>query len=60
MKALTNSDPGIGKAETCRATSMDKAMAKYPRSIKNYPVAYFSFNLKKDKAANRTNTFFNK
>lgn len=52
------SEAGSQKGETCHATSLDKAMAKYPRSYRIYPQEYIECNQKKDKAANRTNTFF--
>jgi cytochrome c553 len=50
--------PGNSKGENCHATSLDKAMAKYPRAIKTMPDEYISFNLKKDRVAKRTNSFF--
>lgn len=49
---------GREKGETCHATGFDKALAKYPRAYKKFPEEYFDFNLKKDKAAQRANTFF--
>ena len=58
INGKAHSDPGIEKGETCRATGLDKAMAKYPRSYKIYPVEYIAFNKKKDKASQRQNTFF--
>ena len=52
-----NSNPGKNKVITCQATQIEKAMAKYPRSIKTAPNEYFSINLKKDLYLNR-NSFF--
>lgn len=57
-KKYGSSTPGSVKGECCHATGLDKALAKYPRSHKTIKTQYVSFNLKKDKAANRTNTFF--
>jgi len=57
-KEGTNSTPGMTKAESCRATALDKAMAKYPRSIKTHTTEYINFNIKKDKHANREFGFF--
>lgn len=54
-KQGTNSTPGISKAETCQATGLDKAMAKYPRSYRTCPVQYTAFYLKKDKMSGRKN-----
>ena len=53
-----SSTPGTSKTETCRATGLDKALAKYPRSYKTMTDLYVSYNQKKDKAARRDNTFF--
>ncbi len=53
-----SSTPGSAKGENCKATPLDKALAKYPRSWKTMPDEYISFNLKKDKVAKRYNTFF--
>ena len=53
-----SSTPGKEKGENCKATPLDKALAKYPRSIKTMPDEYIAFNLKKDKVAKRYNTFF--
>jgi hypothetical protein len=53
-----SSTPGKEKGENCKATSLDKALAKYPRAIKTMPDEYIGFNVKKDKAAKRHNTFF--
>jgi len=57
-KEGTNSTPGLSKSENCKATALDKAMAKYPRSYRTMPHLYISFNVKKDKTANRTTGFF--
>lgn len=59
-KLHNKSTPGITKTETCRATGLDKALAKYPRSHKTMTDLYISFNQKKDKAARRENTCFTK
>ena len=53
-----NSTAGKEKGENCKATGLDKAMAKYPRSCKTMSDSYISFNLKKDRVAKRSNTFF--
>ena len=53
-----SSTPGNTKGENCRATGLNKALAKYPRAYKTMSDLYFSFNLKRDKVAKRTNTFF--
>jgi len=58
QKAKKSSEPGLKKGEACRATSLDKALAIYPRAYKTMPVLYIAFNKKKDKAANRERTFF--
>ena len=57
-KQYGSSTPGTSKSETCHATGLDKALCKYPRSIKTNTGLYFSFNLKKDRAARRSNTYF--
>jgi len=54
--APKGSTPGSIKAQTCRATPLDKALAKYPRSYKTMTDAYINFNRKKDRAAERTGT----
>ena len=59
-RVYKSSTPGKEKGENCHATPLDKALAKYPRAIKTMPDEYISFNLKKDKVANRDNTFFTK
>ena len=59
-KEGTNSTSGTTKAESCRATGLDKAMAKYPRAINYARNEYINFNIKKDKHANRTIGFFAK
>jgi hypothetical protein len=53
-----SSTPGSSKGENCHATSLDKAMAKYPRAYKTMTDTYISFNLKKDRVAKRSNTYF--
>ncbi len=53
-----SSTAGSTKGENCRATGLDKGLAKYPRAIRTMPDLYVSFNMKKDRAAKRTNTFF--
>ena len=53
-----SSTPGKEKGENCKATPLDKALAKYPRSWKTMPDEYIAFNLRKDKIARRQNTFF--
>jgi len=61
MKARTCSEPGRNKTILCQATGLDKAMAKYPRSIKTNPEDYFNFNLRKDLAdPNHKESFFTK
>jgi hypothetical protein len=50
MKAKTCSESGRNKTILCQATGLDKAMVKYPRSIKTNPDDYFAVNLKKDLA----------
>ena len=50
--------PGSMKSECCRATPLDKAMAKYPRSYKTMTSEYINHNIKKDCAAERTGTSF--
>ena len=57
-KLYNKSTPGVTKTECNRATGLDKALAKYPRSYKTMTDLYVSFNQKKDKAARRDNTFF--
>ena len=57
-KALTCSEKGTSKNQLCQATGFDKALAKYPRAIKNFPNEYFEFNLKRDLLADRKGTFF--
>jgi len=57
MKSKTNSCPGKDKGINCQATGLDKALTKYPRSIKTSPDEYFEMNLKKD-LYNKRNTFF--
>ena len=54
------SEPGLNKGNNCKATGIDKAMAKYPRSMKTSPVEYIAHNLRKDRAAKRAmnSTFF--
>lgn len=53
-----SSTPGSTKNDNCKATPLDKAMAKYPRAWMASTEEYISFNLKKDRIAKRTNTFF--
>jgi len=59
MKAYLpgNSNPGKNKVVTCQSIPIEKAMIKYPRSIKTSPRLYFEINLRKDKQ-NRRNSFF--
>lgn len=52
------SEPGTGKGETCRATPMDKSMAKNPRAWKVYPLEYIQFNKKKNQYAGGKKSFF--
>jgi len=54
-----NSNPGKNKVVTCQAIPIEKAMIKYPRSIKTSPRLYFEINLRKD-IQNRRNSFFTK
>ena len=49
--------PSKEKGFNCKATQLDKAIAKYPRSYKTMTNEYISFNLKKDKLEKR-NSFF--
>ena len=56
-KALTCSAPGKTKNALCQATGLEKAMIKYPRSIKTSPELYFGVNLKRDLLAGRTSFF---
>ena len=61
FKAQSCSCPGREKTVLCQATQLDKAMAKYPRSINVFPIEYFNFNLKKDLAdPNHKESFFTK
>ena len=48
-----SSTRGIDKCETCRATGLDKALAKYPRAYRAMEVLYTDFNKKKDKHSER-------
>jgi hypothetical protein len=57
MKAKTNSCRGKDKSINCQATPLDKALTKYPRSIKTSPDEYFEMNLKND-LYNKRNSFF--
>jgi hypothetical protein len=57
IKAKSCSEPGKQKTILCQASPLEKAMIKYPRSIKTSPEDYFKINLKKDLAAHR-NSFF--
>ena len=57
-KTKGSQTPGKTKCETCQATGLDKAMAKYPRSCKTNSDEYVAFNLKKDKFARRDHTYF--
>jgi len=52
------SEPGKGKSETCRATPLDKSMAKNPRAWKVYPLEYIQFNKKKNQYAGGNESFF--
>lgn len=45
-----SSTPGKQKGENCHASGLDKAMLKYPRAYKTFPVEYLATNAKKDKA----------
>jgi len=54
-----SSTPGKEKGELCKATSLDKAMAKYPRAHKVYTIEYIAFNKKKDRIARRITFFTN-
>lgn len=56
-KALTCSASGKTKNALCQATGLEKAMIKYPRSIKTAPTAYFTANLKRDRLVGRTSFF---
>jgi hypothetical protein len=53
-----SSTPGSTKSGNCKATGLDKALCKYPRSFKTMTGLYISFNFKKDKDAKRTTGFF--
>jgi hypothetical protein len=57
MKAKSCSTPGTQKNELCQASSLGKALTKYPRAIKTMPDEYFEYNLKKDMLEGR-NSFF--
>jgi hypothetical protein len=57
IKARSCSEPGRNKGALCQATPIQKAMIKYPRSIKTNPDLYFKVNLLKDKAAGRSSFF---
>lgn len=46
-----SSTPGSQKCETCHATNIDKAMAKYPRSWKTFPTLYVGHILRKARFA---------
>lgn len=54
----SNSTPGLEKGQNCQATPLDKAMARYPRSHKTYPVEYINHNIKKHKDGKWTNHSF--
>jgi len=61
MKANSCSEPGQSKSKLCQASALDKAMLKYPRAIKVFPVEYFRVNLRKDLAdPNHKESFFTK
>jgi len=49
--------PGREKSETCQATGLDKAMAKYPRNWKTHTEDYIEFYKKKFKAARIDNYY---
>lgn len=44
-----SSTPGIQKGENCHATSLDKALIKYPRAYKTFPDLYEEVYTKKEK-----------
>jgi len=58
-KQIGASSPGSEKGELCKATSLDKAMAKYPRAHKVFTVEYIAHNKKKDRLARRITFFTN-
>lgn len=51
-----SSTPGTAKGENCHATSLDKAMIKYPRSRRTFPDIYEEVYRKKDKFNKKGNT----
>ena len=53
-----SSTKGKEKGENCHATPLDKALAKYPRSCKTMTDEYINHNLKKDRVAKRSNSWF--
>lgn len=44
-----SSTPGKSKSENCHASSLDKAMMKYPRAYKTFSAIYIAINAKKDR-----------
>ena len=46
---------GSQKSENCKATGLDKAMAKYPRSHKTFPTLYVGWYLKKHRSSSAKN-----
>ncbi len=57
IKAQSCHEAGRNKTVLCQATPLEKAMARYPRSIKTSPREYFNINLKKDLLTHRQSFF---
>jgi hypothetical protein len=51
-----SSTKGSEKQDNCKASGLEKAMIKYPRSIKTNPVLFAAVYEKKDRVAGRTGT----